>query len=407
MIAWLRWPLICGDRRARLGGHRTGLEAAGVNALLHAPLSAADLLGLFGHFLILSLLAVGGAITTAPDMHRYVVDQHHWLIDAQFSASIAIAQAAPGPNVLFVAAIGWNVAGPLGAPATMTRHPAALDRAHALRQPLGPAPARDARPARLHDRHDAADDRPAVRHRLGARGALRRRRPASPRRARPDRLQLRRHDAHAHQPDVAGRRSARSSADSAGSEATRAGSFVSWRRSPRHCGVASVAVGHGEQVTAICSTDQSWCEVAAKEFQAADRHPGAAGSQGHRRGVRADSAPKPRIRRPISGGAAPATRTCRPPSIGPARRLPARLPRRSARAGRCASTRRAATWSAASTPARSASAGTTERAEEEVAARAAEVLGRPARPAGTRARSRPRTRARAAPATPSSPGWCS
>jgi chromate transporter len=88
--------------------------------LVHATLSGADLLGLFGHFLILSLLAVGGAITTAPDMHRFVVDEHHWITDAQFSASVAIAQAAPGPNVLFVAVIGWNVAGPIGALATMS-----------------------------------------------------------------------------------------------------------------------------------------------------------------------------------------------------------------------------------------------------------------------------------------------
>ena len=82
-------------------------------------LSVADLWGLFAQFLVLSLLAVGGAITTAPEMHRYVVDQHHWISDAQFTASVAIAQAAPGPNVLFVAVIGWNVAGPLGALATM------------------------------------------------------------------------------------------------------------------------------------------------------------------------------------------------------------------------------------------------------------------------------------------------
>ena len=78
-----------------------------------------DLVGLFGHFLMLSLLAIGGAITTVPDMHRYIVNEHHWLTDAQFSASIAIAQAAPGPNVLFVAVLGWNVAGALGALATM------------------------------------------------------------------------------------------------------------------------------------------------------------------------------------------------------------------------------------------------------------------------------------------------
>ena len=90
-----------------------------MSVFFHSPLAGAELLGLFGHFLVLSLLAVGGAITTAPDMHRCVVAEHHWITDAQFSASIAIAQAAPGPNVLFVAVIGWNVAGPIGAVVTM------------------------------------------------------------------------------------------------------------------------------------------------------------------------------------------------------------------------------------------------------------------------------------------------
>lgn len=78
-----------------------------MNIVLH--FSGADWLQLFTHFMSLSLLAVGGAITTAPDMHRYLVDQQGWLTDSQFNASIAIAQAAPGPNVLFVALMGWNV----------------------------------------------------------------------------------------------------------------------------------------------------------------------------------------------------------------------------------------------------------------------------------------------------------
>ena len=68
-----------------------------------------DWFDLFIHFLSLSLLSIGGAITTAPDMHRYLVDQRHWLTDAQFTSSIALAQAAPGPNVLFIALMGWNV----------------------------------------------------------------------------------------------------------------------------------------------------------------------------------------------------------------------------------------------------------------------------------------------------------
>lgn len=70
------------------------------------------------HYAGLSLLAVGGAITTASDMHRYLVTQQGWLSDTQFNASIAIAQAAPGPNVLFVALMGWHVGlniGPTGA----------------------------------------------------------------------------------------------------------------------------------------------------------------------------------------------------------------------------------------------------------------------------------------------------
>ena len=90
-----------------------------VAAALGSPLGAGQLLTLFAHFLSLSLLSVGGAIATAPDMHRYVVAEEHWISSEQFAASIAIAQAAPGPNVLFVAAIGWNVAGILGVLATM------------------------------------------------------------------------------------------------------------------------------------------------------------------------------------------------------------------------------------------------------------------------------------------------
>lgn len=76
---------------------------------LSLSLTAADWLALFTHFATLSLLAVGGAITTAPDMHRFLVNDQHWLTEAQFTSSIALAQAAPGPNVMFVALMGWNV----------------------------------------------------------------------------------------------------------------------------------------------------------------------------------------------------------------------------------------------------------------------------------------------------------
>ena len=72
-------------------------------------MQAGDWLSLLVHYLALSLLCVGGAIATAPDMHRFLVQEKAWLTDPQFSASIAIAQAAPGPNVLFTALMGWNV----------------------------------------------------------------------------------------------------------------------------------------------------------------------------------------------------------------------------------------------------------------------------------------------------------
>ena len=68
-----------------------------------------DWLALLTHFLSLSLLAIGGAITTAPAMHSYLVNDKAWLSEAQFTSSIALAQAAPGPNVLFIALLGWNV----------------------------------------------------------------------------------------------------------------------------------------------------------------------------------------------------------------------------------------------------------------------------------------------------------
>lgn len=77
--------------------------------MLNLQLSVGDWLALFNHFLSLSLLAVGGAIITAPDMHRFLVDENQWLTEQQFSSSIALAQSAPGPNVLFVGLMGWNV----------------------------------------------------------------------------------------------------------------------------------------------------------------------------------------------------------------------------------------------------------------------------------------------------------
>ena len=80
-----------------------------MNAAPILNLQWVDWLALLLQYMMLSMLSVGGVISTAPEMHRYLVDQQHWLVDAQFNSSIALAQAAPGPNVLFVALLGWNI----------------------------------------------------------------------------------------------------------------------------------------------------------------------------------------------------------------------------------------------------------------------------------------------------------
>jgi chromate transporter len=73
---------------------------------------------LFLEFTLLSFVAFGGATALLPEMHRVVVEQHQWLNDTTFTHLYAIAQAAPGPNVLVVTLIGWKIAGLAGALAT-------------------------------------------------------------------------------------------------------------------------------------------------------------------------------------------------------------------------------------------------------------------------------------------------
>lgn len=77
------------------------------------------LLILFLVFAQLSLMAVGGANALVPEIYRVVVHQQQWLSGTEFTALYAIAQSAPGPNVLIVALIGWKVAGIPGALVSM------------------------------------------------------------------------------------------------------------------------------------------------------------------------------------------------------------------------------------------------------------------------------------------------
>lgn len=72
-------------------------------------MSADQALSLLWFELSLSLLSVGGVIVLAPEQHRFLVSEQGWLTEAQFQTSITLAQAAPGPNVLFLFLWGWHV----------------------------------------------------------------------------------------------------------------------------------------------------------------------------------------------------------------------------------------------------------------------------------------------------------
>jgi len=68
------------------------------------------------HIAMLAVMAVGGGvILIAPEVSQFVVGARHWLSNEQFSAAYAIAQAAPGPNLLFISFVGWLAAGWAGA----------------------------------------------------------------------------------------------------------------------------------------------------------------------------------------------------------------------------------------------------------------------------------------------------
>ena len=74
--------------------------------------------GLFFHFMLLSLIAIGGFMATLPGMYSYLVDTAGLLTPETFAKTVAFGQSLPGPNVLVAAVLGWAAAGPLGALAT-------------------------------------------------------------------------------------------------------------------------------------------------------------------------------------------------------------------------------------------------------------------------------------------------
>ncbi len=78
-------------------------------------MSGWDKLDILLHFALLSTLAVGGAMSMVSDINRLLVDERGLITAVQFGEAIALAQAVPGPNVLFVTLLGWQSAGLTGA----------------------------------------------------------------------------------------------------------------------------------------------------------------------------------------------------------------------------------------------------------------------------------------------------
>src|ERR1700759_1791321 len=65
-------------------------------------------------FSVLSLISIGGANATLPEIRRQVVEVHGWMTNPAFSDIFAISHAAPGPNIIMVSLIGWELAGLAG-----------------------------------------------------------------------------------------------------------------------------------------------------------------------------------------------------------------------------------------------------------------------------------------------------
>jgi len=66
----------------------------------------AELGALFLHLVVLWSIAIGGPSGILPDVHRYIVEAHHWMSSTQFAELYTLAQVAPGPNAMYVTLVG-------------------------------------------------------------------------------------------------------------------------------------------------------------------------------------------------------------------------------------------------------------------------------------------------------------
>jgi chromate transporter len=67
--------------------------------------------GLFVAFATAALFSIGGGSALIPEFHRQLVEVNGYMTSPEFAKSVALAQIAPGPNMLLVSLMGWQVAG--------------------------------------------------------------------------------------------------------------------------------------------------------------------------------------------------------------------------------------------------------------------------------------------------------
>lgn len=60
-------------------------------------------------FAVLSFFAIGGVNPLLPEMHRQAAEAQGWMSSERFADLFAITQAAPGPNIVIVTLVGWEV----------------------------------------------------------------------------------------------------------------------------------------------------------------------------------------------------------------------------------------------------------------------------------------------------------
>lgn len=62
-------------------------------------------------FLGVAFFSIGGASALIPEFYRQIVGVRGWMTASDFAHMVALAQVAPGPNMLIVSLIGWRVGG--------------------------------------------------------------------------------------------------------------------------------------------------------------------------------------------------------------------------------------------------------------------------------------------------------